>query len=566
MKRIGWLLVLAFNFSLFTFAQQGLDANGVRDLTLDSLDRANQVRPVSGSSRRGQNPVLFLVGNSTMRNGTLGNGNNGQWGWGYFCHEWFDEQRVTVENHALGGTSPRTFYRQLWPAVLKGVEAGDFVVLELGHNDNGPVDEGRARSSIQPALADDSLLVTIKETGRQEWVYTFGGYVRRFVNEIRAKGATPILLTLTPRNAYTDEAQTVIDRKLTTFTPWIRALASELHTPLIDLNDLSATKLERYGRWKADYHFFGDKIHSSAFGARMNAASFAEGLEQCNDPQVSLLKQALLPEKLHPASLKGAGASGDSGNSGKSGKSETSVSAAPTTKKPKRPTVFLTGDSTVKNSDADPDGMWGWGAVAYEVFDSTKCTVINAAKAGRSTRTFLEEGRWDAVYNSIEPGDYVLIQFGHNDIGPIDAQKERGTIATAADTCHVYHLQSNGQYRVVYSFGWYLKKFIGDVRERGGIPVLVSLTPRNEWPHGKIERRNDSYGRWYRQVAEETGVEFIDLHNLSADRMDKMGRERAAALFNHDHTHSSLAGARHTARCIAKGIKQQKSPLRHFLK
>ncbi|MBQ3780552.1 MAG: rhamnogalacturonan acetylesterase [Bacteroidaceae bacterium] len=566
MKRIGWLLVLAFNFSLFTFAQQGLDANGVHDLTLDSLDRANQVRPVSGSSRRGQNPVLFLVGNSTMRNGTLGNGNNGQWGWGYFCHEWFDEQRVTVENHALGGTSPRTFYRQLWPAVLKGVEAGDFVVLELGHNDNGPVDEGRARSSIQPALADDSLLVTIKETGRQEWVYTFGGYVRRFVNEIRAKGATPILLTLTPRNAYTDEAQTVIDRKLTTFTPWIRALASELHTPLIDLNDLSATKLEHYGRWKADYHFFGDKIHSSAFGARMNAASFAEGLEQCNDPQVALLKQALLPEKLHPASLKGAGASGDSGNSGNSGKSETSVSAAPTKKKPKRPTVFLTGDSTVKNSDADPDGMWGWGAVAYEVFDSTKCTVINAAKAGRSTRTFLEEGRWDAVYNSIEPGDYVLIQFGHNDIGPIDAQKERGTIATAADTCHVYHLQSNGQYRVVYSFGWYLKKFIGDVRERGGIPVLVSLTPRNEWPNGKIERRNDSYGRWYRQVAEETGVEFIDLHNLSADRMDKMGRERAAALFNHDHTHSSLAGARHTARCIAKGIKQQKSPLRHFLK
>ncbi len=566
MKRIGWLLVLAFNFSLFTFAQQGLDANGVRDLTLDSLDRANQVRPVSGSSRRRQNPVLFLVGNSTMRNGTLGNGNNGQWGWGYFCHEWFDEQRVTVENHALGGTSPRTFYRQLWPAVLKGVEAGDFVVLELGHNDNGPVDEGRARSSIQPARADDSLLVTIKETGRQEWVYTFGGYVRRFVNEIRAKGATPILLTLTPRNAYTDEDQTVIDRKLTTFTPWIRALAGELHTPLIDLNDLSATKLERYGRWKADYHFFGDKIHSSAFGARMNAASFAEGLEQCNDPQVALLKQALLPEKLHPASLKGAGASGDSGNSRNSGKSVTSVSAAPTKKKPKRPTVFLTGDSTVKNSDADPDGMWGWGAVAYEVFDSTKCTVINAAKAGRSTRTFLEEGRWDAVYNSIEPGDYVLIQFGHNDIGPIDAQKERGTIATAADTCHVYHLQSNGQYRVVYSFGWYLKKFIGDVRERGGIPVLVSLTPRNEWPHGKIERRNDSYGRWYRQVAEETGVEFIDLHNLSADRMDKMGRERAAALFNHDHTHSSLAGARHTARCIAKGIKQQKSPLRHFLK
>ena len=541
MKRLS-LLSLLFLFILHVCAQEGLDVNGVRDVTLDSLEKANQVRPVSGSSRRGTNPVLFLVGNSTMRNGTLGNGNNGQWGWGYFCHEWFDENRITVENHALGGTSPRTFYRRLWPDVLKGVQAGDYVVLELGHNDNGPVDEGRARSSIQPALGNDSLLVTIKETGQQEMVYTFGGYIRRFVSETRAKGATPILLTLTPRNAYTDETRTVIDRKLTTFTPWLKALADELHTPLIDLNDISATKLEKFGTWKADYHFFGDKIHSSAFGARMNAASFAEGLEACTDPQVAYLRTTLLSKRLHPVSLKAA----------QKGK--------------KKPTVFLTGDSTVKNADSDKNGMWGWGAVAYEVFDAKKCTVVNAAKAGRSTRTFLEEGRWDAVYNSIEPGDYVLIQFGHNDIGPIDSQKERGTIATAADTCHVYRLASNRQYRVIYSFGWYLKKFIGDVRERGGIPVLVSLTPRNEWPNGKIERRNDSYGRWYRQVAEETGCEFLDLHNISADRLDRMGKKKAAKMFNNDHTHSSLAGARHTARCIARGLKQQHSSLASLLK
>ena len=77
------------------------DVNKVTDLTLDSLAKANQVRPVSGSSRKGNNPVLFLVGNSTMRNGTLGNGNNGQWGWGYFERQFFDENKITVENHAL---------------------------------------------------------------------------------------------------------------------------------------------------------------------------------------------------------------------------------------------------------------------------------------------------------------------------------------------------------------------------------------------------------------------------------------------------------------------------------
>ena len=179
-------------------AQDGpKDVNGVRDVTLDSLAKANQVRPVSGSSRKGNHPVLFLVGNSTMRNGTLGNGNNGQWGWGYFEHEFFDENKITVENHALGGTSPRTFYRRLWPAVLKGIQKGEYVILELGHNDNGPIDRDRARSSYkgkdgkQP-LTEDSILVTIQETGQQEMVYSFGGYLRRFVSEIRAKGATPI--------------------------------------------------------------------------------------------------------------------------------------------------------------------------------------------------------------------------------------------------------------------------------------------------------------------------------------------------------------------------------------
>lgn len=537
-------------------AKQGLkDVNGVRDVTLDSLAKANQARPISGSSRKDGHPVLFLVGNSTMRNGTLGNGNNGQWGWGYYAHEFFDENKITVENHALGGTSPRTFYRMLWPAVLKGIQKGDYVILELGHNDNGPLDEGRARASYQGAdghspLANDSIEVTIKETGKKETVYTFGGYIRRFVNEVRSKGATPILFTLTPRKAYEQTDTNRIDRKLTTFTPWIKALASELHAPCIDLNDISATKLERYGKWKAAYHFFGDKIHSSAFGAKMNAASMAEGIEASNDAQLDQLRSYLKTDLIHPQSLKKGQEQKD-----KKGK--------------KKPTVFITGDSTVKNEDKKEDGMWGWGALAKTIFNTEKCNVINAAKAGRSTRTFLEEGRWDSVYNSVEPGDYVLIEFGHNDIGnaTIAAGKQRGTIATADDTCHVYKLESNGQYEVIYSFGWYLKKFIQDVREKGGIPILVSLTPRNEWPGGKIERRNDSYGKWYRQVVEETKVDFIDLHNITADKLDKMGQEKARAMYNHDHTHTSLRGAQLNAQSIAIGIKRLKQcDLRKLLK
>lgn len=515
------------------------DVNKVTDLTLDSLAKANQVRPVSGSSRKGNNPVLFLVGNSTMRNGTLGNGNNGQWGWGYFERQFFDENKITVENHALGGTSSRTFWKYLWKDVLKGIRPGDYVILELGHNDNGPFDSGRARASIKGISHEDSLVVTIKETGVVDTVYSFGEYMRKYIADIRKAGATPILMSLTPRNAYEAENPNRIARVDKTFGLWSKQIAEEQNVPFIDLNDISAKKFESFGKWKTDYHFFGDKIHSSEFGAILNARSAAEGIASNNDPQLDRLRACLLP--LEPKTVK-------------------------VDRKNGRPVVFLTGDSTVKNEDKKKDGMWGWGSQAYTVFDSTKCTVVNCAKAGRSTRTYLNEGRWDEVYNSIRPGDYVLIQFGHNDIGDIDKNKERGTIATADDTCHVYKLASNGQYKVIYSFGWYLRKFIGDVKEKGGIPVLVSLTPRNEWPGGKVERRNDSYGKWYRDVVEATGVDFIDLHNITADALDKMGRKKAAKMFCHDHTHSSLKGAQLNAKGIAEGIRRMNSPMEGLLK
>ena len=200
-----------------------VDINGIRDLTADSLDILKQVRPVPGSRRVGDNPVLFLVGNSTMRTGTLGNGNNGQWGWGYYANEYYDEKKITVENHALGGTSPRTFYTNFWKPVLEAVQKGDYVFLELGHNDNGPIDSIRARSSYRPngtlEVRDDSAEVYNKVTKKREMVYTFGTYTRKFISEISAKGATPVLFTLTPRNAYEPDDPTRIQRKLSDFTP-----------------------------------------------------------------------------------------------------------------------------------------------------------------------------------------------------------------------------------------------------------------------------------------------------------------------------------------------------------
>ena len=543
MKRL--LSAIAFIAAAQLAAAQGFDnlpdpvedVNKVVDNTPDSIAKALMSRPEPGTTRKGDNPVLFLIGNSTMRNGTKGDGSNGQWGWGFFASKYFNANKISVENQALGGMSTRTFYTKLWPMVRKALRKGDWVIISIGHNDNGPYDEGRARAVI-PGVGTDSLCVTIKETGEKETVYTYGGYLRKYIAECREAGAYPILMSLTPRDAYDEKTGKIVRKPQ---TEWAAYVAAQEGVPFVDLNEISGSKLDSYSKWKEQYHFFGDHIHTSAYGAEMNARSAAEGIAASSNPDLKPLQDMMMGVQLPVVQV---------------------------TREKGKPVVFITGDSTVKNKDSDKDGMWGWGSQAYTVFDQDKVTCVNVAKAGRSTRSYVREGRWEQVYNTLQPGDFVLLQFGHNDICPIADAKERGVIPGTADTCHVYKMEKDGRYEVVYSFGWYLRKMIDDCREKGATPILVSLTPRNEWPHGKVERRNDSYGKWYREVVEQTGVDFLDVHNISADFLDKYcgSKEKASIYYNHDHTHTSLLGARNNAASLAKGLKRINSPLAEYLK
>ena len=555
--------LFTFHFSLFTSHAQNFDnlpdpiedVNKVVDNTPDSIAKALMSRPKPGSTRKGTNPVMFLVGNSTMRNGTLGNGNNGQWGWGYYFPKYFDANRITVENQALGGMSTRTFYTDLWPAIRQALKPGDWVIVSIGHNDNGEFfDQRRARAVIPGVDMDTCYIGFNQRTQRQDTVYSYGNYLRRYIREIRQKGANPVLMSLTPRNAFDDKGKVVRKPQ----TEWAAYVAATEGVPFVDLNEISGAKLDAFSRWKLQYHFFGDNIHTSKFGAELNAHSAYLGIVKSSDPKLKeLMKFMPIPQKTvwNIERLSG------------------------------KPVVWFTGDSTVKNADKDDDGMWGWASQAATVFDTTKVQLVNAARAGRSTRTFIKEGLWDAVYQNLKPGDFVTIQFGHNDICPITDAKARGVIPGTADTCHVFKLD-NGDYEVVYSFGWYLKKMIDDCREKGATPILVSLTPRNEWPGGKVERRDGSYGKWYREVVAETGVEFVDVHNISADFLDKKfavsslpadkekakakmaeQKEKAGAkYFKKDHTHTSKLGAQMNAQSFARGLRQNKSPLAKYLK
>lgn len=547
MKNLKIVMLLLAMISLSTYAQQRSkvqgplkDVNQVIDLTLDSLNKAKSARPISGSSRKGNNPVLFLVGNSTMRTGTLGNGNNGQWGWGYFAHEYFDEEKITVENHALGGTSSRTFYNRLWPDVLKGIQKGDYVIIELGHNDNGPYDSGRARASI-PGIGKDTLHVTIKETGEKEIVYTFGEYMRKYIRDVKAKGAYPILMSLTPRNAWEDADSTIITRVNKTHGLWMKQVAKKERIPFIDLNEITAQKFEKFGKEKVKTMFYIDRIHTSVFGARVNAESAAEGIRNYKK-----LKLANYLKPIEKDTITGA------------------------SRKPGCPVLFTIGDSTVRNADKGEDGMWGWGSVISELFDTDRITIENHAKAGRSARTFMEEGRWDKVYNALQPGDYVIMQFGHNDAGDIHTGKARAELPGAGNESKVFKFEKDGQYRVVYTFGWYIRKFVRDAQEKGAIPIVLSHTPRNMWDHGKIQSNANSFGKWSREAAEATGAYFIDLNKISGSKLQQMGWEEGLKVvqdyFDRDHTHTSKKGARLNAKSITEGLVEMNCPLKDYLK
>ena len=229
-------------------------------------------------------------------------------------------------------------------------------------------------------------------------------------------------------------------------------------------------------------------------------------------------------------------------------------------------TVFMIGDSTMANKKLDGGNPErGWGMVLPGFF-SEDIRIDNHAANGRSSRSFISEGRWEKVISKVKKGDYVFIQFGHNDAGEINTGKARAELPGSGEESKVFLMEKTGKYQVIYTFGWYLRKFIMDVQEKGAIPIVLSHTPRNKWKDGKIERNTESFGKWTREAAEATGAYFIDLNKISADKLEKKGVKKAATYYNHDHTHSSLKGAHMNAKSIAEGLKKSDCPLKEYLK
>lgn len=266
----------------------------------------------------------------------------------------------------------------------------------------------------------------------------------------------------------------------------------------------------------------------------------------------------------------GAPASQDTGTKPPETPAQTNLPTDPPLN-PALPTVFIVGDSTARNG-AD----LGWGDHIAPLFDTSRINVANRARAGRSSRTYMNEGWWAKTLEQMKPGDFMLLQMGHNDGGDLGGAKPRGSLKGVGDDTKDVPQTAGafaGKTETVHSFGFYLREMIDQAKAKGVHPVLLTLTVRNIWavPAGvgadgkpRIER-DMGYDGFIREVAAEEKVPLLDPAAIEADRLEALGQEKTVAFFPKDHTHSSAEGATLIAGDVAKSIRASHLPLASYL-
>jgi len=227
------------------------------------------------------------------------------------------------------------------------------------------------------------------------------------------------------------------------------------------------------------------------------------------------------------------------------------------------PTFHIIGDSTVRSGGTGA-GLWGWGERIQPFFDTNKINVVNHAIGGRSARTYFTEGRWQKVVDAIKPGDFVIVQFGHNDQGRIGdpAMKGRPDGKGIGDET-VEDTKPDGTKELVHTFGWYMAKFVTEAKARGATAIICSPIPHKQrWENG---RDFENIATWDSQVANNNGAFYFDLTMVITAGYKKVGAEKAATFFADKGTHTTDTGAQFNAECVIAGLKSLPGdPLENF--
>jgi rhamnogalacturonan acetylesterase len=191
-------------------------------------------------------------------------------------------------------------------------------------------------------------------------------------------------------------------------------------------------------------------------------------------------------------------------------------------------------------------------------FDPSKVQIHNYGRGGRSSRSYIEEGLWAQVVDELRPGDFVIVQFGHNDHGNSDSHPDRMSLRGSDDEMQETESPVTGKKETVHTYGWYLRQYAEDAEARGATVIICSPIPRNIWEHEKIERGFYGYAEWAQDAAKASGAQFIDLNSIAADHCDAVGEETASKYFV-DFQHTNEAGAKQMAQAVVDGIRQLKN-------
>jgi len=465
-------------------------------------------------------------------------------GWGQYLGEHFSAG-TTIINLARNGRSSKTFYTDpahFWQQALDA--RPDFIFIQFGHNDS------HAPGKPEATRADGDFMDNL----------------RRYVTEARAIGATPIFVTPMHRRTFKDGALTL---ELQPYADAMKKVGEEMKVPVVDLYTLSGEVFLKLGdEGSADLMGPGERTHFSEKGARLLAGLVAQGAGSCDER----LHAALISKPTRDAAT----------DSKPSGPVLDPAVALPdavdkTPFPPGKagvPTLFLCGDSTMDSRPSPKEPLInhfrarvGWGGSVIPYFDTSRINIENHAKGGTSTRTFMNDGYWRAVLHRMKPGDFVILEFGHNDSSKPDGPEGRGTLPSIGEETKQVANQS-GQTEVVHTYGWYLRRFISDTESKGATPIILSPVPRNYWKD-KTTFNNVmlDYTAMARAVADAAKIQFIDMNAALAAQYAPMGQEAVTTVFftSLDKTHTSPAGAKNAAKVFVEELRKTDCPLKKYL-
>ena len=428
---------------------------------------------------------IALVGDSTQTNSA---------GYGLgFCANLTDE--VVCLNEAKGGASTKTYYQEgYWTKAL--ADKPDYMLIQFGHNDE---------ESKEHQPRETNLLTEYPVN------------LKRFVDEARAHSIIPVFVTPLSRRYY--EADGKIHSDLLAHSEAMKKVAAELHTPLIDLqtdsiaalNSMTEAQGQALGITKKDAqgNTVPDKTHLNPAGSYLFGRIVAVDMGKAVPALAKYVRKEAAPL---PADLQ---------------RSVAILHGAPVR-------IVLVGDSTVAVGG-------GWG-VAFCSLLTANVDCVNVARNGRSSKSYYDEGLWkDAL---AKHGDYILIQFGHNDMPGKGPTRETDPETTYAAN---------------------MRRYIDEARAAGARPVIVTSLSRRTYKDGKLVQDLSAYSNAAKRVATEAGVPVIDLNAASTKLLETLTQEQADA-FNAaahpdaagntgpDRTHLNPTGAAVFARMVADSL------------